>query len=240
MPVDTLLPFGAVVAINLGAYGLRLARRHALGERLAIRRVPLSRISDAPDGTVHLRGRVLCDEPLLEAPFSGRRCVFHDVVIEPVSRFTMKPALRQVRGLGFRIEDDSGTARVTFEDRGSAPALVAGPRFVNCAIGRDVHERSWPFEQVKPRIEALLSDHGQRQPSRLFGPRLFAAEGVILVGDVVDLVGRGGRRVALTGESSGYRAPPEEYVVEAAEDAPLIVGKVRRGGLLRRHGGVDR
>ena len=64
----------------------------------------------------------------------------------------------------------------------------------------------------------------------LLGSHLAGSEGVIEVGDVVDVLGRGGRLIGPNGQSftHSYRTPPEEYVVEAAEDAPLIL--VKRGG----------
>jgi hypothetical protein len=224
-PDPVLCMLAAIVA---AAAGMRWVRRHNARALSVLRRVPVSSIRAAPEGTVHLRGRVLCDGPLLEAPLSSRRCVFHDVLVEDSSD---KISLRQVRGLRFRIQDDTGIAHVVFEDAGHAPAFAAGPRYVSCAISREVWEGGGLFDslferRVTTRTEALVYEHGLGD--RLgFGFWLTGWEGVIEVGDVVDIVGSGAHRPAPGGESSGYRSPPEEYVVEAAEGAPVLV--VKRG-----------
>ena len=228
MPTPDPLALSAMAAIFAAVMGMRWVRRQNPRARAAVRRVPVCSIRAAPEGTVHLRGRVLCDEPLLEAPLSSRRCVFHDVLVEESSD---KFFLRQVRGLRFRIQDDTGIAHVVFEDAGIAPPLAAGPRYVDCAIPRELKEGrgllgSLLARRDTPRTEALVNEH-ELASRRGFGSRLTGWEGVIEVGDIVDVVGAGVRRAAPGGESAGYRTPPEEYVVEAAEGAPLIV--VKRG-----------
>jgi hypothetical protein len=194
--------------------------------------IRLSAIRDAPEGTIHFRGRVLCDEPLLEAPLSGRRCVFHDVRVEEYSDAT-GTVLRQLRGLPFRIEDGTGTALIAFQGAGPDLRAAVGPRFVECHIFRDVRESGGVFLRKKaPRSEALAREYGLIDYG-LLGSHLAGAEGVIEVGDVVDVLGRGGRLIGPGGQSLGYRTPPEDYVVEATEDAPLILVK-RRGRKVRR------
>jgi hypothetical protein len=153
--------------------------------------------------------------------------VFHDVLIEEYSEAT-GTSLRQLRGLPFRIEDGTGTALIAFQGAGPDLRSAVGPRFVDCRISRDVKESGGVFRRRKaPRSEALVREYGLIDYG-LLGSHLSGSEGVIAVGDVVDVVGRGGRLIGPGGQSSGYRTPPEEYVVEAVEDAPLIL--VKRGG----------
>jgi hypothetical protein len=216
----------AIIAFNAVYFGYRWYRRNSLGARLSLRRVARSTIRDAVDGTVHLRGRVLGDDGSLEAPLSRRRCLFYDVLIEDVSRTPARPVLRQVRGLAFRLQDETGIARVVFGDVGPAPPLVAGPRDVECAIRRDVRQRKGWFDGAPPRIDALLAEHGLDHPGLVVPHRLKASEGVILAGDTVAVLGRGAREVTPAGDSSGYRAPPLEYIVKAAEGAPLTLVKI--------------
>ena len=229
MPDDSTLMFAGVLAFNAVYFGYRWYQRHSLRARLALRRVRRSAIHDAADGPVHLRGRVLGDEASLEAPLSRRRCLFYDVLIEDISRTPARPVLRQVRGLAFRLQDETGTVRVVFEDVGPAPALVAGPRHVECAIRRDVRQRKGWFHSAPPRIDALLAEHGLDNPGLIIPHRLKASEGVILAGDTVAIVGQGAHEVTPMGESSGYRAPPQQYVVKAAEGAPLTLVKIAAG-----------
>jgi len=222
----SVLMAAAIIAFNAAYFGYRWFSRNNLAARLALRRVPRSAIRDARDGTVHLRGRVVGAETLLEAPLSRRRCLFYDVLIEDVSRTPARPVLRQVRGLGFRLQDETGTVRVAFDDVGPAPPLVAGPRHVACAIDRDLRQRQGWFGDGPPRIDALLAEHGLDRPGAIIPHRLKASEGVILPGDTVAVLGLGTHEVTAAGESSGYRAPPQEFVVKAAEAAPLTLVKI--------------
>ena len=75
------------------------------------------------------------------------------------------------------------------------------------------------------------NDHGLANPGLIIPNRLLASEGVVLPGDQVAVVGFGASQITPTGESSGYRSPPREYVVEASEDTPLTLvwlGRARR------------
>lgn len=217
----------ASIVLNVAIGGARWLGRKRRRAYWLFRGVPVSSIRDAPEGTVHFRGRVLCDGPLLEAPLSGRRCVLHDVLVEelPDVGWTPGRVLRRVRGLRFRIDDGSGTALVVFQGAGPDQRAEIGPRFVECEIPRDARESGGFFAQRKtPRTDALARELGL-PGDRVLGPELSGSEGVIEVGDIVDVLGRGARRVVPGGQSFGYRAAPEEYVVEAAEDAPLLLVK---------------
>jgi hypothetical protein len=157
--------------------------------------------------------------------------VFHDVLVEEYSDAT-GTVLRQLRGLPFRIEDGTGSALIAFQGAGPDLRSALGPRFVDCRIPRDVKESGGVFRRRKaPRSEALAREYGLIDYG-LFGSHLAGSEGVIEVGDVVDVLGRGGRLIGPGGQPGGYRTPPEEYVVEAAEDALLIL--VKRGSRRRR------
>jgi len=169
--VDSAASIGllAGAVLNIAIYGAVWLGHKKRRAYLLFRGLPVSSIRDAPEGTVHFRGRVLGNGPLLEAPLSGRRCVFHDVLIEEYSD-TTGTLLRQLRGLRFRIADGTGTALIVFQG--------AGP----------IRARRWDLASWNAP---------------------FLATG----------------KVGPGGQSSGYRTPPEEYVVEATEDAPLTLVK---------------
>ncbi len=112
-----------------------------------------------------------------------------------------------------------------FQGAGPDQLSEIGPRFVECELPRDARESGGFFAQRKTlRTRALASTYWVDRPGD-GNPELSGAEGVIEVGDVVEVLGRGARRVVPGGQSFGYRAAPEEYVVEATEDAPLILVK---------------
>jgi hypothetical protein len=190
--------------------------------RRAFRWVRQSTVRDAPDGKVHLRGRVRCDGPLLEAPVSGRQCVFHEVLIQEGGRVV----LRQLRGVVFDLEDETGLARVVFADVGTAPPLLAGPRGLECVVPHDRFQSTGWSGRVVPRINSLMSDHGVAEPGSTAGRNLVAREGVILPGDSVAILGMGAREVAAQGAAGGYRTPPSEYVVRGTEDRPMLIFKL--------------
>lgn len=222
-PPAGLWPILITIGLNGGVLVHRWFRANNFEAKWTARRVPLSQIRSAAEGLVRIRGRLSCADDLLVAPLSGRRCVFHDVIVDDLSRGPTITLLRQVRGLAFDVDDGTGTARVLFGDAGPVTALAAGPRHVNCSMDRDVSLRGGSA----PKIDALLAERGIPHPHGIMLPHeLRGLEGVIFPGDTVDVVGHGSRDFSPMGERSDYRSPPQQYIVRAGEAAPLTVVKV--------------
>jgi len=188
-----------------------------------IRRVPIPVSATLPRGESTCSGRVACDEPPLEAPFSGRRCVIPRRVIETLARQHEGQSMRQIRGLGFRTKRHrDGTARIRFRIVGSAPAFGAGPRFVDCAHPARVSARSGLFKQLKPRMRDLLSTRAGNKPVGGFRSRLRGPKDVIQVGDIRQTWSvTAGCRVAPRGcFSRATRAARGELRVEGRRETP--------------------
>ena len=220
----------AVVVGNAAVAAVASARRNNVRARISAARVAPSKIAEAADGTVHLVGRVVERGSLLRSVIEGGPCVFSDVIVEAARPRTWgtNVMLREVRGVGFDLDDGTGVAQVVFQDEGRSPPLAAGPRHVDCAIPRAFREGGTLFRfnrRSAPIAERLLAEHGIDPPGFLLQRSCRACEGVIRPGDEVSVIGRGTREVAGDAHAAGYRGAPLRYVVRAGPDAPLTIIK---------------
>lgn len=195
---------GACVAVLFGS-GLgrlaweapRLSRRHR-----AVKRWP---IGEAPEGEIgRLRGRVRALDESLTSPVSGRRCVYYAVVIQG----TME-CVTQCKSVPFVVEDPSG--RAIIEPANGTVALT--------------FDRRETLLSNSPRPPALLGQSGVEHRG-LFGTGpLRLLEGVVEIGQHVEVVGVGIREAnrELSAEA-GYRgAPPTSLHVTNSSQAPLTI-----------------
>jgi hypothetical protein len=174
------------------------------------RRLTARKIGEAREGDVHLAGRVLSQGALLEAPFSRRACVLHDVLVEEtILWFGIRKIARALCGSTFSLDDGTGTVDVVLHES-EEPVLVTGPRHVTSVIYRDVWTSSFlglgsDVYTRASRIEGFLFEHGVDATSLNGGVR--ASEGIIEVGDHI--------------------SPATKYVIRPSEQAPLTIIKAR-------------
>ena len=213
--------FGAVAMVVAAGYFSprnRAKRRARRTERaLAARRGTW--ISEAR-GTVRVTGRIQRDARLLEAPLSGRSCVVYEVVVDELS--SASPSLWQRlldlrQACPFLVEDDSGTARID----------TAGPGFVAL-----VHDHVGVTSGIYPgnhlELSTVLESCGIL-PMTWFGrwKPLRYAEGVLEIGELVTVGGNGGREIDPSGDSPGFRSPPQRLVLRGSEAEPLLISCAR-------------
>src|SRR5262249_44669197 len=153
-------------------------------------------IGKAADGPVRIQGVVSCDRPLLTAPFSGRPCIFYDVLVESLEEAV---ELRELRGLELTLDDSTGRARVVFQDTGKGIPLREGPRQLTCVIDRAVLVGATPTDAQTAKVDALLVEHGLAKRGARSRGRWRISEGLIVPGDSVSVAGRGSREIAKTG-----------------------------------------
>lgn len=175
----------------------RISRRH-----LAVKRWP---IGEAPEGELgRLRGRVRALDQSLTSPVSGRRCVYYAVVI-PGTR----EDITECKSVPFVVEDPSG--RAIIEPANSTVALTL--------------DRRETLLFNSPRLHALLGQNGVDHRG-LFGTgELRLLEGVVEIGQHVEVVGAGTREAnrELSAEA-GYRGPPPTSLhVTNSSQAPLSI-----------------
>jgi hypothetical protein len=216
----------AFLAGNAAVFAYAWWKRTNVRARLAAVQVAPSQVADAAEGIVHLAGKVVARGKLLSAVIDRTACVFSDVIVENTGRWPAVIMLREVRGVGFDLDDGTGVAEIAFEDQGPSPPLSAGPRFVECAIPRRRAEgrAQYPGWRPGPIAERILAEHG-RKPPGLLHHTCRACEGIIRPGDHVSVIGRGAREVSGDAHAPGYRGAPWRYVVRAAADVPLTISK---------------
>jgi hypothetical protein len=219
LTLSGLLVGGAVMAWRWARSHEFFGKRRALG-------MARTEIGKAPEGPVRIQGVASCDRPPLLAPFSGRPCIFYDVLVESIEDAAAD--LRELRGLELTLDDGTGTARVVFSDTGTDIPLRAGPRDVTCVIQRAVLVDGVPTEAQAARIDARVAAHGlgKRGSVAATGRHWRVSEGIIVAGDVVSVAGRGSREIAATGVSADYRTPPYQYLIRASEQTPVTIVKM--------------
>jgi hypothetical protein len=153
--------------------------------RRALRSAPATRIADLGDdqlGKVVGRARGLTET--LEAPISGRRCIYFSVTVEE-RRSTGKShhwrtVIREARGVPFMLEDDSGRALID-------------PTAARIAAEFDGHSQSGTFDDPTPAEKAFLDRHGEDGQRWLFNRKLRYREAVIEEGETIAVLGAGTR-----------------------------------------------
>jgi hypothetical protein len=117
----------------------------------------------------------------------------------------------------FLLEDESGTARID----------TAGPGFVALVYDRvGVTSGIYPGNHLE--LSKVLESWGLL-PMTWFGrwKPLRYAEGVLEIGELVTVGGNGGREIDPSGDSPGFRSPPQRLVLRGSEAEPLLISCVR-------------
>lgn len=170
--------------------------------RRTLRGAPAKRIAELGDDQLgKVVGRAHGLTETLEAPITGRRCVYFAVTVEE-RRSTGKShhwrtVIREARGVPFMLEDDSGRALI------DATAARVAADF-------DGHSRSGTFDDPTPAEKAFLDRHGQDGQRWLFNRTLRYREAVIEEGETIAVLGSGTR------EPDPDAPPTEAYRGEVA------------------------
>lgn len=185
------------------------APRQRLGSRLA--RSRRFSVRDFPEGACgHVVGVVGDLGEPLTAPLSGRACAACTIHISRLERRgSARPLISLADAVPFTVADDTETAS------------VIGPEQI-VALHRDHRERvTWPFT-ASARVEALLAEHGHEVHG---GASLRCAEGVLLPGDRVVIIGRGSRIADEEGGAvGGYRRSADRLVLASPPGDALAIG----------------
>ena len=187
---DWLLLVGA--AIGLGSMALMLRRKNRFGKK------SVASIASAVEGqVVRVRGEVAAAEPL-EAPYTDRPCVYWELEFRnsAVGNFTTLEASDRC---DFELSDGTGLARVHAGD--CSFHVVRDPTEIEHM--RDMSERA---KKLVDRFDHRLAAVGQIE----------IYEGIIGIGDTVDVVGSGVReplRAPTHERERGYRDAPETALV---------------------------
>jgi hypothetical protein len=206
----------AVVGLPLGLVWRFGAARRIL--RL-LRASPLVSIRDAREGVPNrISGRALPWGQTLEAPLTGRPCLYYEATIDQLVR-GQRGAGRWVRiahevmGAPFLVED--GTGRAVVDPTGATVAL-----HVDASVRAGIPDRS------NPRVRAFVDRYYLEREDERHLTELRYREGVIEVGEKVTALGAGVREPDPdgAGEASGYReAGPTRLRVAGSARLPLYL-----------------
>ena len=171
-------------------------------------------LRDLPEGAFgKITGRVRpFDKRLLEAPVSGRLCVYYDVSIDALAGESMLRVLATEQdGMTFVLEDDGHHAVVD-------PSHAQMSTGIDCVVMTDL---TAPNE----RQRALLARHGLIGKRILFADQLRLRESILEADEVVTIVGCGVREPDPDAPpASGYRQDRRTRVrLTGTARHPLII-----------------
>jgi hypothetical protein len=189
--------------------------------RRALRGAKHLSIADAPEGAVvRLDGRVVEGETL-EAPLTGRRCVYYLAIVEEFAAGSTPDSWREVtreaRGVRFAIEDGTGRA-------------IVDPDGARVDVDLDQTSRSGTFEDPTAAQAAFVERRGVKLTGWSSNRTLRYREGVFEVGEPIAVMcwpvrepdpGAGSREV-------GYRdAPGTRLRVGGSAKHPILLSNSR-------------
>ena len=153
--------------------------------RRQLRNAPTKRIQELRDDELaKVVGRARALSETLEAPLTGRRCVYFIATVEEHrssgKSSYWKTIIRETRGVPFMLEDASGRALID----------ATGARI---AIDFDGKSQSGTFDDPTPIEQAFLARHGQKGEGWVFNKSLRYREAVIEEGETISVLGSGTR-----------------------------------------------
>ncbi len=157
---------------------------------------------------VKIAGRVSLVGPPLSSPFGQRACVAYRVRVVALEERGPRQLAEETRHVPFRVEDDTGVARVET----SSIRLVLSPVRVLAQEGGG---------HLDPELRVFLREHGL---SAAMGERVVVEQAVVLPGDDVAVLGVSQIVVDPSRSGRSYRDPARELRLEALRDGPVIVG----------------
>jgi len=178
------------------------------------RRVDIAELGEGRTG--RLVGAV-GDGPTLQAPLTGRSCVFYEATVEEFRSSgksgSWRQVAREVDGVTFVIDDGTGRA-------------IIDPTGARVAVDIDMTTRSGTFDDATPVEEQFLIRHGLRASGWMFNRTLRYREGVIEIGETIAVMGQGVREPdpAAVGKVGGYRTgPPTRLRLGGSARHPILL-----------------
>jgi hypothetical protein len=196
--------------------------------RRAMRDAPIRRVGDVLEGEV---ARVVGEvEPLelVEAPLSGRACVYWQVLVQEYRNSGKSGRWVTV------IDEDAGEDFLVRDVTGKALVKVA---VTSSLLDKDYERSSGFMNDATPELEAFLAARGERSQGWVLNKRMRYREGVVEPGERVCVVGvgrweRDPNEHAQPGQ--GYRDAqlPQRLILESPQvgslllsDEPAMVGE---------------
>ena len=211
--MEVVLIFGGIATL----VGLAWYFSEAQKIKRELNRAPLTSLRDLPEAT---RARVVgAAQPLdqtLEAPLTGRPCMYYVVTVEQHHSTGRSSHWRQIikeeAGVPFLLDDGTGRA-------------IVDPRSARVALDVDGKGDSGTFDEPSARESAFLQRHGTSGQGWMFNKRLRYREAVIEVGEQVAILGEGVREPDPNAPPAGaYRGEqPTRVRLTSSARFPLLI-----------------
>jgi hypothetical protein len=210
---------GAVLTIGVvwACWYFGAARRNAR----TLRAAPLVRIGDAREGVQHrIHGRASAWQQTLEAPLTGRPCVYYEATIEQLVYRHRKDLAgdwvriaHEVVGVPFLVEDATGRA-------------IVDPSGAIVELTVDAGMQAGPCDHSTHRMRAFVERYYLEPTTNRSATELRYREGVVEVGESITVLGAGVREPDpdAAGKVGGYRdAAPMRLRLSGNAARPLYL-----------------
>jgi hypothetical protein len=209
----------AWIAVVAGGTALRARERRSPNAKMRrlLREMPRVKIGDFPESQVGCtvgRTRLLEQSPMLEAPLTGRPCLFYIVEVELQAGRTWRLIARERAGSAFIIQDATGRA-------------VIEPAEARLDIAFDFVDFVW--NNPRQREHAFLLRVQPTLVGVLFTNQVRFREAIIGVDELVSVLGAGVREAdPLAPPTESYRGEPKTRLrFSSAPEAELLVSAAR-------------
>ena len=210
-----------LIVVGLAAAAAVVAASFLWNEKARIRRelrnAPRVAIGDLEEGrSGRLVGQV-GEGATLQAPLTGRSCVFYEATVEQYrsngKSGSWRQVARELRCVPFVLDDGSGRA-------------IVDPSGARVAVDIDMTTRSGTFDDPTPVEEQFLARHGLRAAGWVFNKSLRYREGVIEIGETIAVMGQGVREPDpdAAAKAQGYRGgPPTRLRLGGSARHPILL-----------------
>jgi len=200
--------FAVTIPLAVYLYPPRRIKRQLKG-------TPRRPLRELPESTrARIVGAAQPIEAALEAPLTGRKCVYYVVTVHRQRRGddSLFSIIREERGVPFRVDDGTGRA-------------IVDPNAAKVALDVDGHGESGAFDAPNEREGAFLWRHGMSGKGLFFNKRLRYREAIIGVGETVAIVGEGVREPDPdAAPEAAYRGdPPTRIRMTSSPRFPLLI-----------------
>lgn len=181
--------------------------------RRQLRDTPRRSLAELPEGTAaRIVGRAEAIEDTLEAPLTGRPCLYYTAIVEVSDGKDWREIIREDRAVMFMLDD------------GSARAII-DPSSSKVALEFDGNSDSGVLDNPNEREQAFLDAHNTAGRRRVFNRSLRYREAVIEVGETIAIFGAAVREPDPTAQpEAAYRGDaPTRLLMTSSRKQPMII-----------------
>jgi len=185
--------------------------------RRQLRALPRRSLAELPEGTsARIVGRAEAIDDTLEAPLTGRRCLYYTAIVELSEGNHWREIIREDRAVMFVLDD------------GSARAIV-DPSSSKVALEFDGKSDSGFLDNPNEREQAFLDAHNTPGRRLVFNRSLRYREAVIEVGETIAIFGAAVREPDPTAQpEAAYRGDaPTRLLMTSSRKQPMIISDSR-------------